>query len=552
MVRSFAAGVIGMRAWLVLFGISICACAPSQTRPDASEPPFLSDGGTFADGGVGAEPSRRALFIGNSYTYQNDLPALVRALGVATPGGALVTEMAAQGGATLGTHWLTPGTQERIADGGFDFVVLQGQSLEAVHDPDAFDHYARLLADAVDAAGAQGVWFATWARRDGHPDYATIGDPAWMTYAIEERYRLAAALHDDVVALVGAAFRLARAELASIVLYDGDGSHPSTAGSLLAACTIFRAMTGLAPRLPTPAPLGISNDDARALCTLAARVGPSPRACPRLQTLCGEKCVYLDWDAENCGACGRVCPGEDPCRSAVCGCAAPYAGCARSCWDLSSSTTHCGACGVECLTGEVCAGATCRCAKAAAVEMSGEALAALRPGCTGSTQRGASLDCREAAHELCAAYGACFRSGLPPPTGHSPTFFDGGLCVAGDVRVTTYAVLRTFEASCDGVVDRSGRGCVTAASRYCASQGAVSGWGPIQQTGDDVTVVCLPDAVRVRTTEAALGTFASRCVPDAIDCQSASRAFCESSGYVGGFGPVETQGTDVDVVCLRP
>src|SRR5439155_809015 len=147
-------------------------------------------------------PPRRALFIGNSYTYQNDLPTLVRALGEATPGGALAVEMLAQGGATLGTHWLTPGTRERIAQGGFDFVVLQGQSVEPVLEPESFDSYARLFAAAVDDAGAQGVWFATWARHDGHADYAALGlgDPAWMTYAIEERYRLAAQLYDDAVA----------------------------------------------------------------------------------------------------------------------------------------------------------------------------------------------------------------------------------------------------------------------------------------------------------------------------------------------------------------
>lgn len=96
--------------------------------------------------------------------------------------------------------------------------------------------------------------------------------------------------------------------------------------------------------------------------------------------------------------------------------------------------------------------------------------------------------------------------------------------------------------ACDGVVDRAGLACITAVSRFCASLAAVGGWGAVSQCGDELTVVCLPNAVRVRTAEGTLQTFASRCVSDPIDCQRASRAFCESNGYVGGFGPWIKQG----------
>ena len=50
----------------------------------------------------------------------------------------------------------------------------------------------------------------------------------------------------------------------------------------------------------------------------------------------------------------------------------------------------------------------------------------------------------------------------------------------------------------------------------------------------------------------ALSGFASRCVPDAATCSVAAWSYCVANGYDSGYGPVETDGTDVEVVCLDP
>ena len=65
-----------------------------------------------------------------------------------------------------------------------------------------------------------------------------------------------------------------------------------------------------------------------------------------------------------------------------------------------------------------------------------------------------------------------------------------------------------------------------------------------------LTVTCLPTAILVRTTVAAVSAFATRCVPDPVTCSVASWSFCESMGHAGGFGPIEVSGTDIDVVCV--
>lgn len=66
----------------------------------------------------------RILFVGNSLTYTNDLPALVSAIG--TSKGQLVeNEVLAKPGHALEGHWQEGCLQTMIESGHFDFVVTQ-------------------------------------------------------------------------------------------------------------------------------------------------------------------------------------------------------------------------------------------------------------------------------------------------------------------------------------------------------------------------------------------------------------------------------------------
>ena len=65
---------------------------------------------------------------------------------------------------------------------------------------------------------------------------------------------------------------------------------------------------------------------------------------------CGDTCIDVAWDPNNCGACSNVCSGPDPhCFSGVCSECGPYlAACGNSCVDLSWNAANCGACGNVC------------------------------------------------------------------------------------------------------------------------------------------------------------------------------------------------------------
>jgi hypothetical protein len=553
---------------LLALGLLLAGCSGSNTTVDAR--PFdgtrdaagpvdalPGDGGLVSDATASdaitvgdapidgdEQPPReplRVLFVGNSYTAVNDLPEVVRALGAATPQAAVQVESIAPGGARLSDHWASADVRPRIASGNLDAVVLQGQSLEPLSTIDDFDYHAYLFSGALVATATRAVWFATWARRDADAIY---GSPAQMTRAIETRYEMAAKHNGDAVARVGAAWQLALAELPGVALHADDGSHPSAAGTLLSSCVILQALTGQTPRLPDPPPLGIERDTASALCGIAPRV-----RCDTGEGFCGGACVDLQYNPSHCGTCGVVCSESDPCRGGVCGCDPGFTGCSRRCVDLLTDPLNCGACGKSCAPGSVCERGSCDCKRAGRRDITPQELAALRPICDSREDFG-SLDCNLAAHQSCAQLD-CFTSGFGPPSGHAP-LVDALMCVSGDVRTTTYASLQTFVPGCDGVAERTGQACSAAIGRYCASSGAVSGFGPVAIDGDRVTVTCLSNATVVKTTFEALRAHASRCVAHPVTCGVASWSFCESKGHAAGFGPVEVSGNDVDVVCVDP
>ena len=63
------------------------------------------------------------LFIGNSFTQRNDLPALLSELAAAR-NIAVTHKLISTGGASLRTHWNAGQAAIAIATGGYDNVVL--------------------------------------------------------------------------------------------------------------------------------------------------------------------------------------------------------------------------------------------------------------------------------------------------------------------------------------------------------------------------------------------------------------------------------------------
>ncbi|MBI5498674.1 MAG: hypothetical protein HY907_00400 [Deltaproteobacteria bacterium] len=239
----------------------------------ASDGESITDDATTTDEGVDAPAPLRVLFIGNSYTYQNDLPGRVELLAASDAAGPVIdAESIAIGGARLMDHLATATTVAAIHDGGWDFVVLQGQSVEPVADPAGFAYGAAGLATEIAAAGVEALFFETWARRAGDALYAESwsgGTPAAMQAGLRQGYQDAADAAGGRMVPVGDAWERTLADHPSIVLFDADGSHPSAAGTYLAACVFYSVLTGRRLTAIGGAPAGLSEPDAAALRAVA-------------------------------------------------------------------------------------------------------------------------------------------------------------------------------------------------------------------------------------------------------------------------------------------
>jgi len=216
-------------------------------------------------------PTIRILFIGNSYTYVNDLPKMFSKL--AKSGGQRVkTAMSARGGWSLSDHVKSSETLGMLESSTWDYVVLQEQSQIPASDifrEREMNSAARTLVSKIRDAGAEPIFFLTWAHLNGWPDMGLMGYDA-MQYQINAGYYGIAQELNAIVAPVGVAWSSARGQNPDLLLWQADGSHPDEQGTYLAACVFYAVIFH-------ESPLGInyrgnlSRDVAEMLQTVASR-----------------------------------------------------------------------------------------------------------------------------------------------------------------------------------------------------------------------------------------------------------------------------------------
>ena len=186
------------------------------------------------------------LFIGNSYTTVNDLPNTMRQLALSL-GDTVQVASAAPGGYTLMDHSNAPATLSAITSQQWDYVVLQEQSqFGALPTFEAFtDVAATALTYAIKASSecARPVFYMTWGRENGDASNC-LWYPQMCTYesmqqALRDNYIQLALDNEGYVSPVGWAWKHVRDTHPNIELYQADESHPSVAGTYLAACVFY-------------------------------------------------------------------------------------------------------------------------------------------------------------------------------------------------------------------------------------------------------------------------------------------------------------------------
>lgn len=203
----------------------------------------------------------RVLFLGNSYTYVNDLPKIIE--DIATNENKVFTHASVTpGGCTLFQHVESQTSLSKIRQGNWDFVVLQEQSQLPVIDyyrHNTLKPSYQALYDSIMLynPNAKVVGYMTWGRRYGGQQCVNFGEGLYcsadfvdfnhMQDTLTAAYCENAYATNSYVAPVGEAWKAALTMDPSLVLHSSDNSHPSYDGSYLAACVFYSVFWNKTP-----------------------------------------------------------------------------------------------------------------------------------------------------------------------------------------------------------------------------------------------------------------------------------------------------------------
>ncbi len=200
-----------------------------------------------------AQQTRKVLFIGNSYTFTNNLPDIISNI-ASSMGDSLIYDIAAPGGYTFTQHLNDSATLLKIMQGGWDYIVMQEQS-----QLPSFDSYSTSAASALCnfinlySPCARKLFYMTWGRKHGDALNCPVNPPSCtyegMDSMIKMNYLYMASITNAEVSPVGAVWRNIITNNPSIELYNPDESHPSEAGSYAGACSFYSLLYRRDPAL---------------------------------------------------------------------------------------------------------------------------------------------------------------------------------------------------------------------------------------------------------------------------------------------------------------
>jgi hypothetical protein len=223
----------------------------------------------------------RVLLVGNSYTRFNLLHMLIERIGESAGGPRLHIDVEARSGYSLRMHLKSRSAMVKIRNGHYTHVVLQGHSLSAVDHPDELAEDAERFHNEIAASGSHTVLYETWARKPNNSLYRKhelVHSFEDMVGRVDEAYSGIARHLGVGLAPVGGAFERAWRNDPQIGLWGGDGSHPTLAGSYMAACVLYGAITGRDPQEADWAPYPLDNklaENIRSVASATLRGVPS-------------------------------------------------------------------------------------------------------------------------------------------------------------------------------------------------------------------------------------------------------------------------------------
>jgi len=206
--------------FLALFSSFLLSCSSSTsvTITETPDPPPVS-----------GKPDYTLLFIGNSLTYSNNLPALVE--NVAKQKNIHIkTKLIAKGNYAIIDHWNDGVIQEEIKKGIYDFVIFQQGPSSQPYGREVLIDYGRRLTDLCQKNNAKLAYFMVWPSRNYYHTFD----------GVIKNHRDAAEINKSILLPVGEVWKAYFDSTNTFDYYIKDGFHPSLKGSQVAAEVIVK------------------------------------------------------------------------------------------------------------------------------------------------------------------------------------------------------------------------------------------------------------------------------------------------------------------------
>ncbi len=206
-----------------------------------------------------AQDTTKVLFIGNSFTSQNNLPAVFSQL-VQSSGKNVVVASHMPGGVSVGdisqgssAHMNNPLVYSLIKSNDWDYLVLQDNQGRFCLGYGQFPSSSLVIEGHMKIRDsllfhhpcAHVIWFAGFGPKNGYPPYGNTGEA--LIDSIYHNYQFLVDTAGQIIAPIGPAFKRIISGAASINLWSSDDVHPSLYGTSLVANVLYSTIYKSSP-----------------------------------------------------------------------------------------------------------------------------------------------------------------------------------------------------------------------------------------------------------------------------------------------------------------
>ncbi|MCO6163768.1 SGNH/GDSL hydrolase family protein [Flavobacterium sp. NRK F7] len=192
---------------------------------------FLNHSNQKTDALLNSTPKYSLLFIGNSLTYTNDLPKLVKEE-AKEKGIKVAVEMLAYPNYAIEDHWNEGKVQKLIASKKYDYVIIQQGPSSQSEGKNMLLASGKKYSDICKLNNTQLCYFMVWPAKSNYHTFDKV----------IQNYTEAAIRNEAILLPVGSAWKSYIESTNTWDYYSEDAFHPSLKGSKVAAMVIINTL----------------------------------------------------------------------------------------------------------------------------------------------------------------------------------------------------------------------------------------------------------------------------------------------------------------------